>query len=143
MRKPSFYFIAGAGSVLAAIGAFLLFIFVLNLALESMFAGNRDSTTNVIATTPSPNQKYIATIYRSMGGGAAGWCSISVNIRKSKEQVNPEEDVFSSSCGTKIQTEWQSDGVLRISYVSDSEILSLHQKGWNTDKTVKILYVGK
>lgn len=143
MRKPYFYFIAGVGSVVAAIGAFLVLIFILNLALESRFADDGGSTTSVITTIPSSNQKHIATIYSSMGGGAAGWCYIGVNIRKGEEQFNPHENVFSSQCGTKTNAEWEGDGILRISYSSDSEILSLSQKGWNADKTVKILYVGK
>ncbi len=143
MKKPYFYFIAGVGSVVAAIGAFLVLIFILNLALGSMFAGDGGSTTSFITTTPSPNQKHIATIYSSMGGGAAGWCYIGVNIRKSEEQFSSNENVFSSSCGTKTDAEWQGDGILRISYSSDSEILSLRQKGLSADKTVKIIYVGK
>ena len=143
MRRPYFYFIAGAGTVVLTIGAFFLAIFLLNLALEDAFAGNEGSTTTVIATTPSPDQKHIATVYSNMGGGAAGWCSMKVNVRKSEEQFSSPGDVFSASCGTEVQAQWESNETLRILYSSHDDIVSSHQERLSADKIVRVLYLGK
>lgn len=142
MRNPFVYVSAGAAiifvPILGILGLFYALVWSLEQALTDM-----GSTTNILATAASPDQKNVATSYVNMGGGAAGWCSSQVNLRRSDEEMNVKGYVFSSHCGTKIELVWESDGILRISYTPDSENFGIFQKRWNTDRSVTILYSGK
>lgn len=142
MKKPYFYFIAGVATILLPVGVFILFIWVLGSAVEKTFSNNdrKDNIYN-LSTSNSPNQNFISTTFSNSGGGAAGWCGQKVNIRKRDEVFDSGEYVFSTNCGTKILTNWEDNNTIRISFSPNDKYLSLYQKGWNKDKTVKILYV--
>lgn len=143
MKKYYWYFIGGLATVFIPVGVMFLIILIFAAALGGVLTSDNKSHITVLAENTSPNQKYIVTTFSSMGGGAAGWCSAKVSIRRSEQDFNQDESVFSSHCGTKISTDWENDGRLRISYSTDEEMIGMNQKGWNPDKTVKIIYKGK
>ena len=138
MKKPFKYFIIGILTILLPLGLFILFIYSLSFA----FFGGKNSKDDIhtLSTLNSPDNKFIATTFYYSGGGAAGWTGRKVNIRKSDEDFSDREFVFSASSGTDIQTVWENDSTLQINYSTDDRILSLYQKEWNSDKTVKIIY---
>lgn len=141
MKKPRFYFIAGVTTILLPVGIFILFIWILSLAIENAFSNNdRKDDIYILSTVNSPNQRLIATTFNDLGGGAVGWCEANVNIRKIEESFDSGEYVFSAHCGTKIQIDWEDDATIRISYSPDDNVIDLYQGGWSKDKTVKILY---
>lgn len=142
MRNPFVYISAGVATILIPILGILGLFYALVWSLERAFT-DMGSTTNILVTAASPDQKNIATSYVNMGGGAAGWCSTSVNLRRSDEEMNVKDYVFSSHCGTKIELVWESNDILRISYTPDSENFGIFQKRWNTDNSIRILYSGK
>lgn len=143
MKKHYWYFIGGMATVFIPVGALYFLISLFAMAVVGTFAPDDKSDIHILATNTSPSGKYIATTFTTMGGGAAGSCGRQVNIRKSEEEFNHRESIFSSNCGTEIKTEWENENSLAISYSTDGEILSLSQKSWNADKTVKIIYKGK
>lgn len=142
MKKPYKYFIAGVLTILLPIGVLILFIYSLSFAIEKTLFSSKDSKDDIhiLSTINSPDNKIIATTFYYSGGGAAGWSGRKVSVRKDDENFDDREYVFSASSGTNIQTVWENDSTLRISYSTDDQILSLTQKEWNKDKTVKILY---
>lgn len=139
-KTPSFYFAAGCLSVFAMLGAFWLLLFVLDLMLGAAFPADRAGTTNILTASTSPNDEFVATSYVNMGGGAAGWCGTSVNVRRRHEQFTPDESVFGASCGTNINLRWEDDKTLRIEFSSDDKIVSLSQHRWSRDKAIEIHY---
>lgn len=143
MKKSLLCFLGGMASVFAVIGLFILFIVAAAALFENTMTSDNKSHITVLAENESPNKKHIATVYSSMGGGAAGYCDAEVTVRNSEEEFDDNKFVFSSHCGTKIKTEWENNERLHISYSSDDSIQSLTQKAWNADKSVRIIYQEK
>ncbi|CAN5747608.1 hypothetical protein BH24ACI2_BH24ACI2_07280 [soil metagenome] len=145
MKKPYHYFIAGVATILLPVGIFILLIFALSFAVENTLFNDKSAKDNIyiLSEINSPNQKSVVTTFNHSGGGAAGWSGLKVNVRKREENFDSSEYVFSTNSGTKVQTNWENDSTVSISYSSNDRILSLYQKGWSKDKTVKILYKKK
>lgn len=109
----------------------------LNLASDT----SRD--VQVVANLASPDQSYMATSYSMMGGGAAGWCYVYVNIRKQNEQFNPDGGiVFGTRCGVEPELRWEDERSLSISYPHDAEVYT-QEKAWASGEAVEISYVLK
>ena len=95
-----------------------------------------------IASFPSPNQRYVAALYNSSGGGAAGWCYLHVNVRKQAEQFNPDSGVvFQTRCNIKPHLKWASEKKLSIGYPADSTVYT-QENAWRSEG-VEITYVPK
>lgn len=117
------------------------FLVFLNFGLEALlFDGENKDEIHIMSAVNSPDKNHIATTFFYSGGGAAGWTGIKVNIRKRSEKFNPDEYVFRVSSGTEIKTEWKNNSIVHINYSTEDYIISLSQKKWNEDKTVKIIY---
>lgn len=141
MRKPGYSFLAGV----LCFTAIYVGLWALGWMIEAQF--KRDfggSEVRVIANSTSSNQQHVATTYTDMGGGAAGWCYHEVNVRKNDEPFDSQKgDVFYTGCNSEIDLIWKDDGNLLITYSSDGESASLHQKTWSSDKAVRISYAAK
>lgn len=141
MRKPSHYFLTGVLCFVAIYGCLWLLGFMLEKAFDSAFKGY---DINITANSISPNQEYIAITYTDSGGGAAGWCYITVNLRKRDEHFDSKKNmIFYTGCSSSVDVTWQNDKALLITYSTDRESISLYQKSWSEDKTVKISYLAK
>ncbi|HEU0185732.1 MAG TPA: hypothetical protein VFS27_10495 [Blastocatellia bacterium] len=149
MSKPIFYYIAGILSVTAV----LAMLWGFGLILENGFdVGGGDGDYNVINTSPSPDGKYVATVYTGMGGGAAGWCYIRVTLNPVNEPFSIEREkkegkymVFNISCNSEVETEWEGDKNLLVSFkVPSSESgFSVYRKPIDWDREIKIRYLEK
>ena len=121
--------------------AVLLSAVLLSGCLDLASDASRD--VNVFANTPSPNQSYVATSYSMMGGGAAGWCYVYVNVRKQSEQFNPEDGViFGTRCDVGPELKWQGEKRLSIEYPRDATVYT-QKKTWGSGEAVEISYVPK
>lgn len=98
---------------------------------------------NVIASFESPNRSYVATLYNSSGGGAAGWCYLYVNVRKRMEEFNPDHEVvFQTRCSVKPELKWESERKLTIDYPADA-IVYARENTWRSGEGVEISYVSR
>jgi hypothetical protein len=138
MKKPVYNFSYGV----LAFATLYVALWSAEKFLEWTFdfgAGN--AQIDIISTSFSPNEEYKATMYRDMGGGAAGWCSIKVSLQKNTEQFERnKETAFSTRCNIDVNLVWNDNKNLLISYTNDSEGMSLYQTFLSNDKVVKITY---
>jgi hypothetical protein len=147
MKKPIFYYIAGILSVIVV----LVMLWGFGLIFEDTFYfGDGGSDYNVKSTSHSPDNKYVATVYTGMGGGAAGWCNTRVTVNPANEPFSIEREkedgkyvVFSISCNSDVETEWEGAQNLLVSFKgpSDESGFSVYRKpvGWNRE--IKIRYL--
>jgi hypothetical protein len=107
---------------------------------------DKSKDIGVIATSKSPNQKYVATSYSESGGGAAGFCYLLINLRKTEERFNPDKGVvFETGCSQRsdeLEFRWENDTRLRVGYPGDFEPRRKEQM-WDSDYPVEIFYVSK
>jgi len=149
MRKPIFYFVTGALSVIAVFAMLWSFGLIFENALD---LGGGDGDYNVINTSPSPDGKYVATVYTGMGGGAAGWCYIRVTVNPVNEPFSIEREkkegkymVFNISCSSEVETKWGGDKNLLVSFkVPSSESgFSMYRFPADWNREIKIRYMEK
>ncbi|MEA2205213.1 MAG: hypothetical protein QOE77_1989 [Blastocatellia bacterium] len=147
MRKPIFYYLAGVLSVIAVL--VVLWAFGLILAKAFDFGGG-GSDYIVTETSPSPDGKYVATIYNVAGGGAAGWCSRRATVNPSSEPFTIEREkregkylVFDVSCGTEVNAKWEGDRSLLITYKNLNKDfgITVYKKPSDWDRNVAIKYI--
>jgi hypothetical protein len=146
MKKPIYYYLLG---IIAVIGIIVL-IFVLNL-LRYLPWGNLsdENPYKVVRTFTSPDSQYVATLYTSMGGGAAGWCHQCIEINKKDSPFDLERlksefnAVFTVSCGSELEIKWLESGQLNIAYTVDIHGVHIYQTFQSRDKLVKISYTPK
>ena len=136
MRNARLYTHTG---VVALIGA--LAICLLSSCAED------SSDWEVTDTIPAPNGEYVATIYRVMGGGAAGWCGQRIEINSRNQPFDLErakegaDYCFSASCGSDIEIVWEPDGsALRITYTIGVAGVSTYQRRMAPGLPVRIDY---
>lgn len=107
---------------------------------------SKDKDIGVIASSKSPNEKYVATSYSISGGGAAGFCYLLISLRKVEEQFNPDSGVvFETGCSERsdeLEFRWENDKRLRIIYPNDFEP-RIKEQTWNSDYPVEISYAAK
>lgn len=104
---------------------------------------NTSGEVNVVASQTSPNQSYVASLFNSSGGGAAGWCYLCINVRKQNEQFNPDSGlVFQTRCNVKPDLKWESEKKLSISYPAGATVYT-QEKAWGKGEGVEISYVLK
>lgn len=140
MKKKSLYYFSVGFFCFAALYGCL---WLIGLAMEKMFAsGFKGSGITITANAISPNQEYIATTYTNMGGGAAGWCDKTVNLRRRDEPFDYKKSyVFNTSCHSDVDVFWESETNLLIIYTTDGESVDLYQKIQSDDGRVKISYL--
>lgn len=119
-----------------------LFLAAIAFSLSLIFAGPSESrhTLNTLQEKVSPNGAYLATSYVDTGGGAAGWCTAEVNVRKTGTSLSASDEIFAAHCGTKVELSWASNNVLQIDYTPDEESFGVSQQAWAVDHAVKIVY---
>jgi len=106
-------------------------------------ASDTSRDVNVIANSVSPNQSYVATSYSMMGGGAAGWCYVCVNVRKNGEQFNSDSGaIFVTRCSVEPELKWQDKRILSIAYPHDATVYT-QEKAWGNGEAVEVSYVLK
>lgn len=109
-------------------GCFLLFgAAALALGCE----GSAEHSIAVLETRPSPGGDYKAVVYTDMGGGAAGWCDVYVEILPASAEFAQgtmrlrgdalidryRRIVFrNSECGSKPDLTWLANNHLQIAY---------------------------
>src|SRR5207244_1074388 len=141
MKSTTKYFVAGFVSVVAV----YICLCLLGLAIGSLFDfGSKDHDIQTMSNSISPDQQHVATIYSDMGGGAAGWCYISVNLRKVTEPFDSKNNrVFDAGCSSNVAAQWAGNNDLLITYTVNGEIADLHQASSNNDGAVRISYLAK
>jgi len=78
-----------------------------------------------------------------MGGGAAGWCYVYVNIRKQRERFNPDRGIiYVTKCGGSPELKWQGEKRLSLEYSRDDRVYT-QEKTWGDGDGVEISYVLK
>ena len=132
------FFFYGIGAV-ALICALLAAIpFALWLVI---WIGFSTHTLNTLQEKDSPYGTYVATSYVDTGGGAAGWCMAEVNVRRAGTELLPNEEIFTTHCGTHVDLFWDAETVLRIRFTPDDADFGVTQYGWTKDRSVKIIYL--
>ncbi len=118
------------------------FFAALPFALGLIFFGTPESrhTLNTLQEKISPDGSYLATSYVDTGGGAAGWCTAEVNVRKAGSELSASNKIFAAHCGTMVDLSWNSENVLQVAYIPDDERFGVSQHAWALDRTVKIVY---
>ena len=147
MRRPIIYYFAGVLTVVLVLGGCRAC--GLNLNNLFRFTGG-GSDYHVIDTSPSPDGKFVATIYSASGGGAAGWCSIRATVNPASEPFSIEREqtegkyvVFNVSCGSEVKTKWETDRTLVVTYKNLNKDfgISVYKKPTDWDRGVSIKYV--
>ncbi|AFY73951.1 hypothetical protein Syn7502_01919 [Synechococcus sp. PCC 7502] len=140
------FFILG---VLTAVAPFVT-IFGLKLAIDHLMASDHISNYKVISTSTSPDHDFVATVYISSGGGAAGWCSTRVSINTSlakleitENSIKNPKDIFFVSCSSKVETKWLSNRSMTISFKDLEESISISKMKLDMSRQVKIKYLEK
>jgi hypothetical protein len=82
----------------------------------------------------------LATSYVDTGGGAAGWFTAEVNVRKAGSELSASNQIFAAHCGTMVDLSWNSENVLQVAYIPDDERFGVSQHAWALDRAVKIVY---
>jgi len=131
VKNPIFkYVVLGIGI------AFILgILWFLKAFSEAFDIGKGVSHYNIISSTASPIENYVATSYVVMGGGAAGWCYKLVKIGKQNEPFENSEEILKARCSNEMEVTWTNDNNLNIAY--SEEPLYESKTEWND---VKILY---
>lgn len=127
-----------------AVVAFIcLLLATIPFALGMMLFGDGSSahTLNVLQEVQSPDERYVATSYVDMGGGAPGWCMAEVNVRSTGSELPPNETVFASHCETKVELSWQSLTDLSIKFSPDDVDFGVTQSSTSKDGQVRIHYI--
>ena len=96
----------------------LLTIFTLIVCLNSASDTSKDIV--IQANIPSPKNTYLATSYRNIGGGAAGWCYQHVSIRKTIESCDTDKYVFTTRCSSKLEVYWSDENNVNIGFSDES-----------------------
>ena len=105
-----------SGGLTTALGGMRLTV-VLLLSLLASACGHQ---VDVIATSASPDGKHVASVYADMGGGAAGWCYICVDVVEgtafdgSRARCSKEQQWF--RCSATVSLVWQSSEMLVANY---------------------------
>ncbi len=109
-------------ALLQTIGAFAVAAALGGLVLYAILASDSRSDTTVNKALVSPDGAYTATLYTSMGGGAAGWCSmkIAVNPRDTPFDAAADSEiqyrflVYDGRCAPTPKMQWQSPALLAV-----------------------------
>lgn len=133
------YFLLGVGSVVLVCLLLAAFPFTLSLMLSG--PGFSEHTLRTLQEAQSPDGTHIATAYIDMGGGAAGWCAVEVNIRRPGTELPPNEDVFSARCSTEVKLSWGSSDLLTVEFTPAEADFSISHDAVSKDGSVKIRYV--
>ncbi len=140
MKKPIFYYFAG---VLSAIAVPLALWGILYSAVGG-------SDYDIISTSTSPDEKHVATVYSSMGGGAAGWCNLRVTVNPATEPFSIEREknegkyvVFHVSCGSEVVVRWETNENLLVRYKNLNKDfgITVYKTPGDWDKEIKIRYI--
>ena len=160
LRPSITYFLLGAFSASAIIftlwfsGMFTKIVFdeiVSTAEGETREPKNNGTIVNIKDTLPSPDGKYVATVYLEEGGTEPRWCFQRVSIDSKKEpfDINNFKHKggfsFDISCENKVDLQWQAERELQISYSvnTDDAGVSIFQKPLSKDRQVKIKYFPK
>jgi hypothetical protein len=92
------------------------------------------SSTEVLMECPSPSGKLVASFYRVMGGGAAGWQVFRVEVRKPKTQYG-SDSAFEMQYAYSVRLEWSGDESLTIGYPSSAG--SVKHEAQSSDVTIE------
>lgn len=116
-------------------------------ALSGGFAGEGKGDFNIVKTLESPDEKYFATFWNGMGGGAAGWCRQYINVYKkeeifdlSKSEENQKTQVFDVRCSSEVEMNWENAGHLHIVYSVGENGTNAAMESKTGDGKVKISY---
>jgi hypothetical protein len=64
----------------------------------------------------SPNQKLVAVLMESMGGGAAGWVQEDIYLNDQGVPLNLDKPVLTATSCDRLSFEWVNDYTLQIHY---------------------------
>ena len=143
MRRPIFYYLA---RVLTGV-VVLIALWGSRSILRDVVGGSQYTVTN---TSPSPDGKFVATVYTAMGGGAAGWCSTRVTVNPvdepfsiAREQTEGKYVVFTVSCGNEVKLKWDSERNLLVSYrnLNKSSGISTYKTSTDWGREVNLRYL--
>lgn len=135
------FFLAGAAVVLVPVAFLLLCYGALVVSLGTAFGSSGNGETQAFSSKASPDGSRTATLFRNMGGGAAGWCYRFIDVHPTAEsEVDTQKYVFRTNCQTDIDFVWENDAVLRITYNDDQIVSSLLQRKFSRDIAVRIIY---
>ena len=76
-------------------------------------------SVEVLMECPSPSGDLVASFYRVMGGGAAGWQLFRVEVRRREDQLK-NDAAFEMQHAYGVRLEWSGDGMLTVGYPSSA-----------------------
>jgi len=80
----------------------------------------------------SPDGSLVADVYEESGGGATGWVSESVQLRRRDERFRFTDDVvFSADCHCTLRVAWKSSTELEITYPGQTVIYESKSTWYN------------
>lgn len=104
---------------------------------------DKNEQVDIVTTSPSPNNEYLATVYVVWGGGAAGYVYRIVNIRKRSDPFNRTKGiVLHMSATTNPGVTWADDKNLMVTYSKLANVYT-QSKTWGDKAEVQIIYVAK
>ena len=87
---------------------------------------------------PSPGGRHVVDEYTVSGGGAAGWSSTRVIVRRVDQDFHSAGDyVFEGLIDPPLDIKWRDNNTVTIAYPSNSEVTKT-VKTWND---IKLEYV--
>lgn len=121
----------------------VLVIFVLSncVATQGCAQHKADGRVDIVVTSASPDQEYVATVYTVSGGGAAGYIYRLVNLRRHGEPFDPEKGIIFQATRTQnITVTWRGGESLTISYSKPGSVLTKVEE-WTGGRKIRIGYV--
>lgn len=101
------------------IRASIVFILLFTVACDEVTTHN---------TSQSPDNRYVAAFYSISGGGAAGWVSMRVNLRKPADAFKINEYVFEMTRGYEGELSWKSASHLVVTYPAEAIVKQQEEK---------------
>jgi len=118
-----------------------LTVFLTGLMTLSCGSNNAGEDVNILSTSRSPDNEYIATFYNVSGGGGAGYAYMLVNLRRKDKPFNPKEGVIFQMTGAyQVTLRWDDNEHLTIRHSKPAAVYVQAQE-WGNERRIRISYV--
>lgn len=141
--RPSLYFSAGVLACAGLLGGVWHLGWIRNELLDAV-AGVERASIEVVDSSLSPTQKYVATTHKVSDN--SGWCELRTNVHSSNQAFDWEREfVLIADCDSRLELKWNTNTDLTIFYSDGNPDngIKTYQQFRSEDGLVKISYILK
>lgn len=121
--------------------ALSLLLFLNGSIVNSCTSKSAGDEVNILTSSASPDNEYVATFYNVSGGGAAGYVYMLVNLRRRSEPFDPKEGIIVQMTRSyEVNLKWDDNEHLTVGH-SKEATMYLQVKEWGTKRKIQIRYV--